>query len=84
MAVVKNKQFSILVKIDGRVREFNFRKRSETSYDADVNDDRSGRCQFQWNNSQEGWRVNGNIDSLPTWLVNNSSSIREVFLTELL
>jgi hypothetical protein len=46
MAVLKNVQFSKLIKAEGRLREFNFRKSNGIGgpvYHVDVSDDRGNR-----------------------------------------
>lgn len=87
MRVLKNVQFSLLVKIEGRVREFNFRKRSDTCYDGDVSDEKGERWSFVWKLVDSNWHLEPKetkTSSFPLWIVSNISAIRECFLTELL
>jgi hypothetical protein len=87
MAVSKNVQFSILIKIEGRLREFNFRRLSENTYDADVSGEGGIRHSFAWFREDGNWQLfkkSKKAESLPEWIVNNTSSIREGFLTEIL
>ena len=83
----KNVQFSILIKIEGRLREFNFRKRSENSYDGNVTDSPGDRYLFIWHRENSDWKLERKFQddpALPVWLINNTSTIRESFLTEIL
>lgn len=84
MIVPKNVQFSIVVKLDGRMREINFRKRGEFVYDGDATDDFNKRWSFKWHLEQNQWQMEPDIKDLPSWLTNNANLIRESFLTEFL
>ncbi|MGV3766817.1 MAG: hypothetical protein ACO1NW_11870 [Chitinophagaceae bacterium] len=84
MPVQKIVHFSILIKIDGRLREFNFRKRSESQYDGDTSDERGNRCTFKWHNQGEDWILEPDSKEQPSWIKNNVTVIKEAFLTELL
>ena len=75
MPVIKNIAFTLLIKINGRQREFNFRKRSEFWYDGDTNNDRGDRVFFKLEKDAENWKLSGN--DLPNWMTNNESSISE-------
>ena len=75
--------FSKLIKLEGRLREFNFRKISglQNIFHVDVTDDRGRRIMFRMA-EQEGvsdWNVP--VDSLPNWLSDASpylnTAIRE-------
>ena len=86
MTLIKNIHFSILIKIDGRLREFNFRKRSESRYDADTSDEQGKRWSFTWLQEDGNWTMLATpvTATLPSWLLHNTASIRESFLTETL
>jgi len=61
--------FSKLIKLDGRLREFNFRKASsvQNSFHVDVTDDRGHRIMFYMQKDGEGeW--NTQLSALPNWL----------------
>ena len=77
MMTVVNVAFTILIKIEGRLKEFNFRKRSETLYDANTNDEYSVRFYFQLIKEEENqqWKIVG--QSLPKWITDNGATISE-------
>lgn len=79
MAFIPNIHFSVLVKIEGRLKEFNFRKRAEDTYDADTADDRGNRWQFKWKRGTEGWDIISASPSMPAWIANNRQVIEEAF-----
>lgn len=61
--------FSKLIKLEGRLREFNFRKipQTENSFHVDVTDDRGQRIMFQMKKSETGeWQAP--VDLLPNWI----------------
>lgn len=75
MPYLKNVAFTSLIKINGRLREFNFRKRSEALYDGDTNDERGDRYFFKVELENQNWRV---ISSgLPFWLTEYEAAIIE-------
>ena len=65
---VKNIQFTRLIKADGRLKEFNFRKpngREEGLFTVDVIDDRGNRIIFNMAKEENAWRiVSENLPSL--------------------
>lgn len=68
MAVLKNVQFSKLIKSDGRLREFNFRKSNGIGgpvYHVDVSDDRGNRYYISMLLVENTWTVQEN--NLPEW-----------------
>ena len=79
MAFIPNIHFSLLIKVDGRLKEFNFRKRAEDSYDADTADDRGNRWQFKWKRGAEGWEILALAPGLPTWIPDNRGIIEQSF-----
>ena len=79
MAFIPNIHFSVWIKIEGRLREFNFRKRTEDVYDTDTADDRGNRWQFKWTRGADGWEIVSLNPGLPTWIVNNKAVIEESF-----
>lgn len=70
--------------MDGRVREVNFRQRSEVSYDGDVSDESNKRYFFKWELRENQWQMDPQTGEYPLWISNNIAVIREAFLTELL
>jgi len=79
MPFVPNIHFTILIKIDGRLREFNFRKRTADIYDADTSDDRGNRWLFKWRKTSDGWQMEPGWQGLPTWIYDNHSVIASSF-----
>ncbi|MBN8877698.1 MAG: hypothetical protein J0I32_09150 [Sphingobacteriales bacterium] len=82
-AVTPNIQFTLLVKIEGRLREFNFRKRSAQLYDVDTADEKGARFQFNWKEVDGAWEITS-LANLPDWIRRNTSSLREKFHEHLL
>jgi hypothetical protein len=80
----KNVQFSKLVKTEGRLREFNFRKSNPGDgilFFVDVTDDRSNRIFFQMKKENESWKIEPQL--LPDWIVKNEEKLHEVIEEEL-
>jgi len=68
---VKNIQFTKLIKVDGRLKEFNFRKpnsRHEGSFTVDVMDDNGNRIIFRMELSDNNWKI-ASQQLLPEWVV---------------
>ena len=82
---IKNIQFTKLVKADGRLREFNFRKinsKDEGRFTVDVSDDRGNRIIFNMRKAQNGWELMASED-LPEWVTNNESVFHDLIEEEL-
>ena len=82
---IKNIQFTKLVKADGQLREFNFRKISgskEGLFSVDVSDDRGNRKMFKMAKSENHWKIVGE-DALPDWIYKNESIFNELIEEEL-
>lgn len=62
--------FTKLIKLDGRLREFNFRKASpsQNSFHVDVTDERGRRIMFRVTSEDSVSDWNVPTDSLPHWL----------------
>lgn len=75
MITPANVAFTILIKVNGRLREFNFRKRSDNNYDANTNDEHSNRYFFQMEKREGSWKMTGK--DLPDWLNQNEGVISE-------
>jgi len=80
MSNTKNIAYTLLIKINGKLREFNFRKRGQSFYDVDTNDERGNRCYFKMIKQDEGWKLGG--DHLPGWLKENELLIHESILNK--
>jgi hypothetical protein len=78
--LTKNIAFTALIKINGRLHEFNFRKRGETYYDVDTNDERGQRLFIKVEKQEEAWKL---IDrNLPGWLLNSEVLIDDAIKNE--
>lgn len=81
---VKNVQFTRLLKADGLVREFNFRKRvfeERTIFNVDVTDDRANRIFFDMEKQNDVWKLHQ--QQLPNWIVNSERNLHELIEQEL-
>ena len=84
ISTFKNIQFSRLVKTEGRLREFNFRKSNPngtTLFFVDVTDDRSNRILFQMQKNNELWKIQPQL--LPDWIIKNENKLHELIEDEL-
>jgi len=75
MITATNIAFTLLIKINGRQREFNFRKRQDGNYDTDTNDEHGNRYIFRMEKENDLWKINGK--SLPAWLMESEPVINE-------
>lgn len=75
MAIATNITFTLLIKINGKLREFNFRKRSDLIYDTDTNDERDSRYTFRMEKVEARWKITGK--NLPAWLLESEGLIEQ-------
>jgi hypothetical protein len=61
-----NVVFTSFIKIEGRIHEFNFRKKNEAVFEADSTDDRGNRIMFELCKESENWTITG--PNLPAWV----------------
>ena len=77
---IKNIQFTRLVKAQGRLREFNFRKYSneegDLMFSVDVVDDKGNRIVFRMRREESGWKILP--DLLPLWISSNESNFHDL------
>ena len=73
MAIATNITFTILIKVNGRLREFNFRKRKDLFYDTDTNDERDNRYTFRMIRENDQWKITGS--EIPDWIIKNEALI---------
>lgn len=73
MITATNIAFTLLIKVNGRLKEFNFRKRSVNTYDANTNDELSSRYFFGMEKTEGVWKITGK--NLPGWLLENEATI---------
>jgi hypothetical protein len=84
MQFVKNIQFTRLIKADGRLREFNFRKMTilqETLFSIDVVDDRGNRIMFRMQRNDSDWLIMP--QPLPAWVQDQEKVLSEMIKEEL-
>ena len=80
MSLSRNIAFTLLIKINGRLREFNFRKRGDILYDTDTCDENGGRYFFKMEKQAGSWKINGT--QLPAWLIESESLINAAIVKE--
>lgn len=77
----KNIQFTRLIKTEGRLREFNFRRSGGPEQDffsVDVNDDRGVRIAFLMDKDGGKWGLREQIKPLPQWILNIADQFHEL------
>ena len=82
---VKMIQFTLLVKADGRRREFNFRKikgPDEELFNVNVCNDRGDRIIFSMQKKEDAWRIIP--DQLPQWILQTENNLDEGIKKELI
>ena len=83
--IKKNIQFTRNLKVNGLVREFNFRKISGTTdelFHVDVVDDRGNRIMFRMQKTGEGhWRFLH--PTMPGWIMEAENDLDKLIETEL-
>jgi hypothetical protein len=65
----KNIQFTKLVKADGKLKEFNFRRVNglhEATFTIDVSDERGNRIMFRTQKNEGQWKIQDQL--VPTWI----------------
>jgi hypothetical protein len=79
---IRNIHFTKLLKVNGRVREFNFRKLPGNDlFHIDVSDDRGNRIITKMQKTDNHWRF---IDeALPAWLIESEKKLGEMIDEEL-
>jgi hypothetical protein len=81
---VKNIQFTRLIKAEGRLREFNFRKMrilQETLFSVDVVDDRGNRIMFRMRKDDANWHIIP--QPVPAWVSEQEKLMSEMIEEEL-
>ena len=82
--VKKNIHFTKLVKVNGRLKEFNFRKLggpNEGLFTVDVSDDRGNRILFRMQKEQESWKILP--QTLPNWVMDKENTFHDLLEEEL-
>ncbi|HET9433790.1 MAG TPA: hypothetical protein VFO37_08550 [Chitinophagaceae bacterium] len=81
---VKNIQFSRLIKTEGRLREFNFRKTgtgNEEKCSVDTVDDRGNRIIFAMLRENGTWKLSSTL--LPKWICQYEEQLNEAIEDEI-
>ena len=81
----RNIQFTKLIKAEGRLREFNFRKVNglhEELFTVDVSDDRGNRLMFKMFKDGNEWLITSD-QIVPEWIKANSPRFNEAIEEEL-
>jgi hypothetical protein len=85
--VKKNIHFTKLVKVNGRLKEFNFRKLggpNEGQFTVDVSDDRGNRILFRMQKEQDSWKIFPQPpQQLPSWVMDKESTFHDLIEEEL-
>ncbi len=80
---VKNIQFTRLIKCDGQLKEFNFRKpngKLEGLFTVDVIDAKANRIIFNMEMMDSVWKIT--TDQLPSWILESESNFHEIIEAE--
>ena len=83
--VKKNIHFTKLVKVNGRLKEFNFRKLggpNEGLFTVDVSDDRGNRILFRMQKEQDAWKIVV-AQQLPNWVMEKETTFHDLIEEEL-
>ena len=75
MITPTNIAFTLLIKLNGQQREFNFRKRLDLNYDTDTTDGRGNRYTFRMEKINDTWKINGKLP--PDWVMESEELISE-------
>ena len=81
---IKNIHFTKLLKINGRLREFNLRKlkgAQDELFSVDVSDDRGNRIMFQMQKDDNAWKITD--QEVPKWILENENKLHELIEEEL-
>lgn len=81
---IKNIQFTKLIKAEGHLREFNFRKLTgfqDELFTVDVSDDRGNRIMFRMRKEDGTWRIVP--QPLPEWVAKKETVFHDVIEEEL-
>ena len=84
LTFVRNIQFTKLIKIDGRLKEFNFRKpnfNERSNFSVDTIDQYGERIIFHMKHSEQGWKII--TGELPKWITDQEETFDELIKTEL-
>jgi len=80
---IKNIQFTKLIKVDGKLKEFNFRKpngKQEGLFTVDVIDERGNRIIFNMEKTDQQWKII--TAELPAWVMASENNFHELIEEE--
>ena len=80
---VRNIQFTRLIKCDGQLKEFNFRKpngRQQGPFTVDVIDARANRIIFNMEMVDNAWKIT--TADLPAWVLESENAFHEIIEEE--
>jgi len=81
---IKNIQFTRLIKAEGHLREFNFRKLTgfqDELFTVDVSDDRGNRIMFRMRKEDGVWKIVA--QPLPEWVAKKETAFNDAIEDEL-
>lgn len=84
MLIIKNIQFTRLFKVNGYLKEFNFRKSNPTlqgKLSVDTIDERGNRIMFHMEKVDIGWRILP--QELPTWIMDQETELDNAIQEEI-
>jgi len=86
LSFIKNIQFTKLIKADGRLREFNFRRYNSAKkpaiFSVNVVDNRDNRILFEMQKEDDVWKIIKQ-QPLPQWILENETNFHESIEEEL-
>lgn len=80
---VKNIQFTKLIKCDGQLKEFNFRKpngKQQGPFTVDVIDSKANRIIFNMEMKETEWKITSG--NLPDWVMEKETAFHELIEEE--
>lgn len=83
ISFVRNIQFTKLIKINGRLKEFNFRKpntREESLFTVDTAEEYGSRIIFHMQHLNGSWRII--TSELPAWIVEKEAEFNDLITAE--
>lgn len=85
LSFIKNIQFTKLIKADGRLREFNFRRYNSANqpaiFSVNVVDNRDNRIIFEMQKEDNTWKIIK--QQLPAWISENEMNFHDSIEEEL-
>ncbi|MEP7236338.1 MAG: hypothetical protein ABI685_00670 [Ferruginibacter sp.] len=80
---VRNIQFTRLIKVDGQLKEFNFRKpngKQQGPFTVDVIDAKGNRIIFNMEMADTAWKIT--TEQLPAWIMDSEAAFHEIIEEE--